>query len=365
VPYIEKYGFAYSIYLAIYHMKRIIDYSKHFNQAFLNESDQGVTYLEHSKFDFEHTDIISRLRSEGFAVHSTPPRTIKSNFGIYKLTDPKLIGLQGIPYLSNKFPKWIYQDKQTAMNQTKNQYSSSPFTFRGNHLRNGQKVSGCSVVISAHGNYFHFITEQLTKLCYASYIYDDFKVIFQRPFRNFHRELIDLIDYRKIPLHDGIRPEELLITDFPWMEPHGLKFVREYFMSNVEEVQVSKSDYIFIQRSRSRKILNMAEIKEALEQTNLNIRYLDFSETTQAEEINLVHQATGIIGVHGAGLTSMIWGSNLDILEIFPGEKLSVYPFLSKSLGHNYSFVGGARVEEHDFDSDIYVNPHDLVSELS
>jgi hypothetical protein len=52
----------------------------------------------------------------------------------------------------------------------------------------------------------------------------------------------------------------------------------------------------------------------------------------------------GIIGPHGAGLTGMIWGSDIRVVEVFNNVVKGPYYVLAHVLGHDYTALSATPV---------------------
>lgn len=87
----------------------------------------------------------------------------------------------------------------------------------------------------------------------------------------------------------------------------------------------------------------MEEIKELV--TKFGFEVVDSSQLSLEQQISLFSESSDIIGIHGAGLTNVIfrYGHPLRLLEIFPGKELTPehYRNLSKKLNFNYSCIEG------------------------
>ena len=64
-----------------------------------------------------------------------------------------------------------------------------------------------------------------------------------------------------------------------------------------------------------------------------------FGELSFEEELELLSETAVLLGPHGAGLTSLLWGHELDIIELFNTTKKSEYERLAQACGHRYHAV--------------------------
>ncbi|MDO9551456.1 DUF563 domain-containing protein [Rhodonellum sp.] len=124
-------------------------------------------------------------------------------------------------------------------------------------------------------------------------------------------------------------------SDSVYKVVESLNYIRNY----------EKNDRLFIFRpvEHGRAIINFSEIEKIV--VKFGFKIVDSSKLSLEEQIVLFSGASEIIGVHGAGLTNIIFrsGHHLKILEIFPGAELTPehYRNLSKKMGFKYSCILG------------------------
>lgn len=136
-----------------------------------------------------------------------------------------------------------------------------------------------------------------------------------------------------------------------------------------------QKECIFITR-QNRKIKNERKILKIFENTlNTEIRHVDFCKMSFDEQISICNSSKIMIGVHGAGLTNMMFMENNSmVFEIDPFEweyycgcedKHNVYGHLAKCLNmKNY-----VRIHQPNFFSreveDFEINLNDLQEKLN
>ncbi len=138
-----------------------------------------------------------------------------------------------------------------------------------------------------------------------------------------------------------------------------IKWVREKFTKEIDDSDGDYSDRIYISRqeaTRERYITNYEELMDLLSDKGFQSFCLE--NHSFEEQVKICSNAKVIIGPHGAGLTNMIFGSNVIIVEIFNQKFLkSPYYLLSKECGHEYKHYTGEtegdvniRVDIKDFE---------------
>ena len=126
---------------------------------------------------------------------------------------------------------------------------------------------------------------------------------------------------------------------------------------------------IFITRSakHGRGVVNALEIEKIAVENGFAI--VDTANLTVAEQIRLFNKATHVIGLHGAGLTNMVFcqKKGVRMLEIFPGNFFkAVYYWLAAACAHQYDCLLGEPTQDETleigtgatvFKSNFYLSP--------
>jgi capsular polysaccharide biosynthesis protein len=107
-----------------------------------------------------------------------------------------------------------------------------------------------------------------------------------------------------------------------------------------------RAERIFLTRSKKRLrfIENADEVEAALR--NYGFRIVDADTLSLEEQIKLFSSASFLVGIHGAGLTNMVYREgNCSVLEIFPPPDLGYLPFhyilLASMKGFDYHAMIG------------------------
>lgn len=121
---------------------------------------------------------------------------------------------------------------------------------------------------------------------------------------------------------------------------------------------------IFLKRNKNRirHIKNSAEIETIARQNNFEIIDADYLSLQQ--QIELFGETQLLVGIHGAGLTNVIYRKNasLHLLEILPADYLQPHYFwLSKGMEHTYRCVVGS---PSAYDTSFYVDPQKFKEKL-
>lgn len=114
----------------------------------------------------------------------------------------------------------------------------------------------------------------------------------------------------------------------------------KYLLSKVAPLRErNKKNRIFISRSKSknRRILNEKELLNLLQRYGFKKYCLE--ELSVEKQIELFYDAEAVIAPHGAGLSNLIFSSKINVLELFPTQKIIPhYYYLCKALNHCYHY---------------------------
>lgn len=151
--------------------------------------------------------------------------------------------------------------------------------------------------------------------------------------------------------------DELIVPSFPEPSKGALLWLRNRILAQVDP-STTGPEWIYISRQQAdrRRVANFSEVKEVLDDRGIEI--VEFGKLTLAEQVNLVYSADGIIGPHGAGLTNMIWGDDLTIVELFGQVVDAPFFIISDILDHKYEALSGrqASTDEINRDANIIVD---------
>ena len=98
--------------------------------------------------------------------------------------------------------------------------------------------------------------------------------------------------------------------------------------------------YISRQRAGCRRLANHTEVARALRRYGFEPVVME--ELSYQQQIEVLYDAEAVVAPHGAGLTNLLFGRDLRVLELFPCEEIAPhYMYLSASLGHQYHALRG------------------------
>lgn len=195
-------------------------------------------------------------------------------------------------------------------------------------------------------NYFHFYNDILAKLCFLEEKLNMSKHVpiviseklYNKPYFQFFLNNSILLAGRHWIVQTDFYIEAQL-TFFCKPLTHRKDYLDKIKNSvRLQHSTTYQPTMIFLTRSpnRLRYIYNMDEVKEVCIQCGIEI--VDADDLSLEEQICLFKGVSLIIGIHGAGLTNIIYGESSikKVIEIFPPE--SYVPFHYIMLSHMYGY---------------------------
>ncbi len=137
-------------------------------------------------------------------------------------------------------------------------------------------------------------------------------------------------------------------------------------LKNVENINLSKRIWVSRELASKRKIKNFNEIEPVLKKYKFQI--VNFENLSFKDQIYISHNAEIIAGLHGAGLSNMLFmKKNSLIIEVRDKNDNTNNCFfsLSSDLNLNYYFLSASACSENFYSSDYNLNADYLDKELN
>ena len=263
-----------------------------------------------------------------------------------------------------------------SINGWKDKYK---FSIKESYFSNPKTLpdeSGYSIFRSSNNGYYHTIIDNLPRLYLLNQVtHRPIRLLIPGKLTNIEKFFIDKL----LPADSTVEflepgnsylIKKLIFPSFI-TKPFSGYLPKEYldFLSDrvLPKRPREKKNRIFISRgedwrnsrNQRRRLLNEDAIFDKLRNFGFNrYRLENFSIE---EQIALFYDAEFVVGAHGAGLSNTIFSKEIGVLELFASDSiLPYYYFLSKALGHKYSYLYGNKKHIHaDFSADV-----DAIEEL-
>jgi hypothetical protein len=211
--------------------------------------------------------------------------------------------------------------------------------------RKTKKLQNALLLHGHWDNYYHWITEHLPKLRAAEKYREatgrlPLLILPARPSQVMvdSLEQLGFKDAETVCWWNGrAKVEELVVMNFPEVSAASLRWLRERMLTPNHKLNSDAAlSRIYISREDAflRRVANEGEILSLLQKYGFEKVIL--SSLTFKEQLSLFRSAEMVIGPHGAGLTNLVWGENLSVLELFGEEVRFYYTHISKMLGFSY-----------------------------
>jgi hypothetical protein len=215
---------------------------------------------------------------------------------------------------------------------------------------------------SMGGNYFHLLSDVLHKLfLLEEHTSLDCPVLVGNAVWNktFFQYLIKETKFSKYDwqlVEQPIQAEELWIArPLPYDKKYWCR-TKELFIE--KDVELEARNAIFINRKGTRHITNFKEIEPILSKHNISV--VDPGSMNLNEQAQLFNSATHVIGIHGAGMTNMVFTNHQKVkaLELCSSNRIGTqYYWLCTALGIDWDMMLGS---EANPDQSFELNPEDF-----
>ncbi len=194
-------------------------------------------------------------------------------------------------------------------------------------------------------NYYHWLTDGLTRLLHLPSFPEDTKILVPPGLPPFALDSLKMLG-----LADRVREateEHLLIENYHFagpsaltgcVNPMGVAWLRKSF--GLPPKPAGGHRKIFISRQgTTRSVSNLREVEHALAADDWEI--IDPGRLSFGEQLETFKQARIIAGIHGAGMTNVLWAPpGTRVVEFMPRSfRNACYEGISLVLGHSHQVL--------------------------
>lgn len=225
-------------------------------------------------------------------------------------------------------------------------------------------------------NYYHWLTETVLRIWTVKESISDYTLLLPESFRTirFVGQSLEALGVKNIRyVQEGIVQARslTLVENKPYCNhyfPDAAKQIGNFFSDYVKGKGIKVQDFgdkIFVSRKKAdrRKMMNEDDVSGML--SGYGFRSVDFEDFDFFQQVAILGKAKYLIGMHGAGLTNMLFmpqgGRVLEFhREIYSRNEFhsDVYWKLASALGHQYyyQFCEPASLKEDFFTVDYKVD---------
>lgn len=228
--------------------------------------------------------------------------------------------------------------------------------------------NGVWVINNKSENYFHWMTESLTRVLSFKKLNLELPILISEDFKNleFVTKTLDLlrINYKIYENDKVFKVKNLLLTSHT--APAGnynsnILFELHKNLNNGKKSNLRKRLWVSRKYSDRRYLINEDEIKPILDEYNIQVIYPE--KMDYLEQVDLFRNAEFLGGVHGAALTNMLYmESNSKVLELraINDAHNNCHYSLAVGLGNKFYYL----ICENDTDSNFIVDPRQFKNTL-
>lgn len=171
--------------------------------------------------------------------------------------------------------------------------------------------------------YFHWLTDALPRLVIAKDFVTSHTLILPREYEKYPYITTSLklfgVPVKYFDRSTKLKVRELILPSHTAESGNYNKVVinqlRDLFLSRLPESKPYRRIYISRKKAKKRKVANEAEVASLLETFNFEIHY--FEDYSFDQQIAICSESTSLIGLHGAGLTNMLFmRAGTQVLEL-------------------------------------------------
>jgi capsular polysaccharide biosynthesis protein len=132
--------------------------------------------------------------------------------------------------------------------------------------------------------------------------------------------------------------ETLVVPTFPDPIPRECYWIRDRMRASIESTD-NHNQRIFVARRDAtvRRIANRDAVQQIFDRYDIDTYLLD--ELAVREQVELFSSAELVIGPHGAGLTNILYGNNLTVVELFGDKTMATFDRLAENMNHDYRYL--------------------------
>lgn len=224
-----------------------------------------------------------------------------------------------------------------------NELCSNHFVYFKKWLPTTKHTRVLALTNRLDNNYYHWTMETLSRvlLIHEYPALKEYKLLIKRGGSPFMKDSLQfLFDYKEEQiisksLVSKIKTQSTLVISFPHIRDENTQWTNVYYPTIIRKLNhwahqklrekkiplgnTSKNILISRKNAVERRIINEDEFVEQL--ATYGFQKVCLEELTYKEQVVLFYQAEKIISVHGAGLANLIYGNNLQVVELFPKER--------------------------------------------
>jgi hypothetical protein len=210
----------------------------------------------------------------------------------------------------------------------------------------------CSLVGRLDANYYHWIVEFCGQMCgvrhYEQATGTSVRLLVRDASARFVRESLELLECgpSRVLVWPEVGParrvSRLIVPSLPGnraaCSPLNLMWLRERFLASIgynHRTPAWRRVYIARRAGGWRSIRNDAEVSDYMARARFEVLHTE--RLTLVDQVRLFSEASVIVGLHGAGLTNLLFAPRASVIEIRGSYGGGEYYSMSRCLGNPYT----------------------------
>lgn len=220
----------------------------------------------------------------------------------------------------------------------------------GGDIEPDRRLGTVALAVPPWNNYYHWTVECLLRVRllekYGSKTGTYPTLLVPSDCSGWMEESLELIDYSGdvVSFDGGIaRVDSLVVPTFPDPIPEECFWIRDRMLTgsgpDSAQSESERSERIYIARGDAtvRRISNRDAVQRVLDEHDVDTYLL--SQLSVAEQVALFNHADLVVAPHGAGLTNILYGDDLTVVELFGDKTVATFDRLAENIGHEYRYV--------------------------
>ncbi|AZH26315.1 glycosyltransferase family 61 protein [Haloplanus aerogenes] len=292
-----------------------------------------------------HLDNPARYEPGDRFVADLPNATILGPAGPGLTADGRIVGdTVGIPALVRR---------RAGAGVAKSMASNGPVrtmrALRGDATPD-ERFGTVALAVPTWGNYYHWTVECLIRIRllerYGAETGEYPTLVVPADRASWMDESLAMADYAgPVEGWDGgiAHADRLLVPTFPDPIPTECRWLHDRMRKAAGVIGEDDGDgadeRIYVSRADAtvRRVSNWSAVRRVLGE--FGIEPYTLSDLNVREQITLFSRAELVVGPHGAGLTNVVYGDNLGVVELFGSKQMATFDRLAELLGYRYTAV--------------------------
>jgi len=228
------------------------------------------------------------------------------------------------------------------------------------------RLGTVALAIPTWGNYYHWTVECLVRIRllerYGADTGEYPTLLVPEDRSSWMDESLALADYAgPVEGWDGgiAKADRLIVPTFPDPIPAECRWLHNRMREGGDADGDNDGERIYVSRRDAtvRRVANWDAVRRVLDAFDVQPYVL--SDLSVREQIDLFARADLVVGPHGAGLTNVVYGDDLAVVELFGSKLMATFDRLSELMGHEYTAL-----QCRQDGLDVYVHPEQLRSAI-